>query len=118
MRTFAIAVLLAALVQGASAQQDQVKNDPMAEPNAERSAESEIIMMLDQFTKTLEDAGFKEVVALPHFVLLQAKDQFGQPVMMIVNTETMVVAQLKIQPESETTGSGSNEKQFRWHERR
>src|SRR5215210_2099942 len=113
MRTFAIAVLLTALSQGASAQQDKVTSDPMAEPNAEKSAESEVLMMLDQFTKSLEDAGFKEVTIAPQFVLVQAKDKFDRPVVMSLNTETMAAAQLKIQPESETTGSGSsNEKQF------
>jgi|SRR5215203_961145 len=119
MRTFAVAVLLVALVKGASAQQDNVKHDPMAEPNAEKSAESEVLMMLDEFTKKLEDAGFKEVTVAPQFVLVQAKDKFDQPVTMIVNTETMVAAQLKIQTESETTGRGSsNENRFRWYEQK
>jgi hypothetical protein len=118
MRMFAIAVLLIGLVQGASAQ-DKLKNDPTAEPNAEKSAESEVLMMVDQFTKSLEDAGFKEVTVAPQFVLVQAKDKFDRPVVMILNTETMVAAQLKIQPESETTGNGStNENEFRWQERK
>ena len=73
MRTFAIAVLLVSLVQAASAQQDQVKNDPMVEPNSEKSAESEVLMMLDEFTKRLENAGFKEVMLFLIWSLLKRR---------------------------------------------
>jgi hypothetical protein len=107
MRTF-VAFLLAALAQPALAQSGKVKTDPMTEPNAEMSAESEVIMKLQEFTKKLEEAGFKDIL-LSQGLILQAKDKFDKPILMLLDPETMVGIQLNGQPESETTGSGSSD---------
>jgi hypothetical protein len=104
MRTFIAAFLLAALAQPVTAQPGNVKTDPMNEPNAEMSAESEVIMMLQEFTKKLEEAGFKDI-QLSQGLILQAKDKFDKPILMLVDPETMVGMQLNAQPENETTGS-------------
>jgi hypothetical protein len=107
MRPLIVAVISAALAQTAWAQPSNVKTDPLAEPNAQMSAEAEVLMKLDEFAKKLEDAGFKEIQIVPQAVLVRAKDKFDKPVMMLVNTDTMVGVQLQTAPESETTGSGS-----------
>jgi hypothetical protein len=107
MRLLIVAVISAALAQAAWARPDKVKTDPLAEPNAQMSAEAEVLMKLEEFAKKLEDAGFKEIQIVSQAVLFRAKDKFDKPVMMLVNTDTMVGVQLHTAPESETTGSGS-----------
>ena len=108
MRTVITAFLFAALAQPSMAQPGKVKADPMTEPNAEMSAEAEVIMQLQEFTKKLEEAGFKDVELSQGFIV-QARDRFDKPILMLVDPETMVAIQLKAQPESETIGSGSSE---------
>jgi hypothetical protein len=112
------AVIFAALVQGAAAQSENVKTDPMDTPSAENSAESEALMNLLDFAKHLEVAGYKDIAIVPQTDVVQAKDKFGNPIAMIVNTEMMIAVQLQIQGESETTGSGSSdETQSLWEKR-
>ena len=50
--------------------------------------------------------------------VVQAKDKFGNPIAMIVNTEMMIAVQLQIQSESETTGSGSSDETQSLREKR
>jgi hypothetical protein len=109
MRAFVFAVMLAALAQGALAQDRKVRSDPLATPNAEMSAQVEALLKLQAFTKKLEEAGFKDVQIVPQAVLVHAKDKSDKPVMMIVDTLSMVAVQLQPPTESETTGSGSSE---------
>jgi len=117
MRMLMFAAMLAASAQGAWAQNGLVKTDPMAVPNAEMSAEGEMLNNLQEFAKKLEEAGFKEIQIVAPTVLVQAKDRFDKPVLMLVNPETMVALQLQA-PESETTGSGSpDEDQFNRRDR-
>src|SRR5215213_4649853 len=106
MRPVLFAVVFAALAQGASAQQGNVKTDPFVEPNAENSAESEALMKIQEFAKKLEEAGFLDIEIVPQAVVILAKDKFGKPVTMLLDTEAMVAVQLKTPPASETTGSG------------
>ena len=108
MRTVMAVFLFAALGQPSMAQPGKLKVDPMTEPNAEMSAEAEVIMQLQEFTKKLEEAGFKDVQLSQGFIV-QAKDRFDKPILMLVDPETMVAIQLKSQPDSETTGSGSSD---------
>src|SRR3954471_22481686 len=108
MRTLIAVCLFAALAQPSLALPGQAKSDPMAEPNAEMSAESEVIMKLQEFTQKLEEAGFKDI-ALGQGLILQAKDKFDKPILMLVDPETMVAIQLNARPENETTGSGSSD---------
>src|SRR5436190_9508754 len=118
MRMLIVAAMLVAITQGALAQQ-AVKTDPMTVPNAERSAESELLMSLHEFTKKLEEAGFKEIQVLSPALLVQAKDKFDKPILLLVNPETMLALQLQAPSESETTGSGSSdENQFRRQDQR
>jgi hypothetical protein len=107
MRPLIVAVISAALAQAASAQPSMVKADPLAEPNAQMNAEMEVLMKLHEFAKKLEDAGFKEIQILPQAVLVRAKNKSDKPVMMLVDTDTMVGIQLQTTPQSEATGSGS-----------
>src|SRR5689334_19802900 len=108
MRTVIAVVLLAALTQPSTAQPGKATTDPMAEPNAQMSAEAEVLMKIQEFTKRLEEAGFKDIL-LSQGLILQAKDKFDKPILMLLDPETMVAIQLNAQPESETTGSGSSD---------
>jgi hypothetical protein len=113
MRALAIAVMLAAIAQGTSAEEHAVKTDPMAVPNAEMSAESELLMQLQELTSKLEEAGFKDIQVVSEALLVQAKDKFDKPILMLIDPRTMVAVQLQ-SPPSETTGSGSSdENRFR-----
>jgi hypothetical protein len=119
MRVFMIAVILAAITQGTWAQEKTVTTDPMAVPNAEMSAEAELLMNLQEFAKTLEEAGFKEIQIVPQAILIQAKDKFDKPILMLFNPETNLAVQLQGPSETETTGSGSSdENQFRQENQR
>jgi hypothetical protein len=119
MRALIYAVVSASIVQGAWAQDKAIKTDPMAVPNAEMSAEAEALMNLQEFAKKLEDAGFREIQIVPQAILIQAKDKFDKPILMLFNPETMVAVQLQSPSGSETTGSGSSdENQFRQEEQK
>src|SRR3954468_18291618 len=107
MRSLMFAAMLAASAQGAWAQNGLVKTDPMAVPNAEMSAEGEMLNKLQEFARNLEEAGFKEIQIVAPTVLVQAKDKSDQPVLMLLNPDTMVAIQLQPPSENETTGSGS-----------
>jgi hypothetical protein len=118
MRAFAVLAMLTALLHVTAAESENAKTDPMNVPDAENSAESEGLMTLQEFAKHLESAGYSDVTVVPQTGVVQAKDKVGNPIKMIVNTETMVAVQLKDQDESETTGSGSSdETQSLWERR-
>jgi hypothetical protein len=108
MRAFITALAVFVLSQGALAQQS-VKTDPMGAPDAQANSETEIIRRLQHFAKKLEQAGFKDIQVVSEGLVLQAKDKFDKPIMMLVNPETMVAILLESRPERETTGSGSGE---------
>ena len=109
MRMLIFAVILAAIAQEARAQEKTIKTDPMAVPNAEMSAESELLMNLQEFAKKLEEAGFKEIQIVSPAILVQARDKFDKPVLMLVNPETTVALQIQVPSGSETAGSGSSD---------
>jgi hypothetical protein len=62
-----------------------------------------------QLQKMLTDAGLRDVQVVPHSFLVRAKDQDGNPVLMMVNPDSiMAVTEI---PAATTTGrdtSGSN----------
>jgi hypothetical protein len=54
--------------------------------------------------KTLEDAGLKDIQIVPHSFLVRAKDHDGNPVMMVVNPDSiMAVTEIP-----STTGSDTS----------
>jgi hypothetical protein len=119
MRMLIFAVVSVVIAQGAWAQEKTIKTDPMAVPNAEMSAESELIMNLQEFAKNLEEAGFKEIQIVAPAILVQAKDKFDKQILMLFNPETNLAIQLQGPSETATTGSGSSdENQFRREDQR
>src|SRR4051794_7497718 len=114
MRLLAVAVILGAFIQSASAQLEDVKTDPTGTPNAAANADLEGPKNLQTFATRLEAAGYTDVVVMPKVVLVQAKDNLGNPVVMIVNSETMAAIQLQIRIDDETTGSGSSDETQRF----
>jgi hypothetical protein len=118
MRLLTAAVILGAFIQGASAQLEDVKTDPTGTPNIEANADFEGLKNLQAFATRLEAAGYTDVVVMPKAILVQAKDNHGNPVVMIVNSETMAAIQLQIRIDDETTGSGSSDESQRFESRR
>src|SRR3954468_21355289 len=114
MRLLAVALILGMFIQGASAQLDNVKTDPTGTPGAEANADLQGVKNLQTFATRLEAAGYKDVVVVPKVVLVQAKDNLGNPVVMIVNSDTMAAIQLQIRMDDETTGSGSSDESQRF----
>jgi hypothetical protein len=44
-----------------------------------------------QLQKSLEDAGLRDIQIVPHSFLVRAKDQDGNPVLMMVNPDAIMV---------------------------
>jgi hypothetical protein len=109
MRTLIVAATLTALAQGAWAQETKVKGDPSAVPDAGTSAEAEAISRLRVLLKKLQEAGFTDVQIVPQAVLIQAKDKSDKPIVMIVDTLTMMAVEIRSPLEGETTGNGPSE---------
>jgi hypothetical protein len=105
MRQILVAVMFIVLAQGASAQSNLAKTDPMGAPDVGGNAEADVAMRLREFKNQMEAAGFREVQISPT-LLLQAKDKDDQPVTMLIDPQRMIGIQLKGSPENETTGSG------------
>jgi hypothetical protein len=112
MRAIVAALILSAsLTGGATAQSSQLKTDPMIEPNAEQSAQAELLMNIQEFAKKLEEAGYQDLRLVLQGVLIKAKDKSGKTVMMLFDPGNLVAMQVTT-PEPETTGSGSSEPRF------
>jgi glucose/arabinose dehydrogenase len=109
MRALILAAMLAVCLQGAWAQEAKVKTDPSAAPETQMKTEAEAGIRLQAIAKKLEEAGFKDIQVVPQAILVQATDGSGKPVVMIVDTLSMVAIELKTQPDSGTTGSGSSD---------
>jgi uncharacterized membrane protein YadS len=57
-----------------------------------------------QLQKTLEDAGLRDIQVVPHSFLVRAKDQDGNPVLMMINPDAiMAVTEIP-----STTGSDTS----------
>ncbi len=104
MRTLILALLVSVSV--VSAQAETTQGDPLTSPNAEMSAESEALMRMQEVQTLLEAAGYKDVQVAPDVLVIRALDATNNPVVMIVDPQTL--ANLPIEAEPSTTGSGSS----------
>jgi hypothetical protein len=118
MRLFAIPVMVAAFIQSASAHLETINVDPTDTPKAGGNAYCEGLRTLQTLSTRLEAAGYHDVVVMPKVVLVQAKDNLGNPAVMIVNSETLEAVQLKVTIGGETIGSGSSHERPRFEKHR
>ena len=52
----------------------------------------------------LEEAGFSEIAVLPNSFVVRAKNQQGEPVIMLVDSDAMIAIELNSHGEDTTTG--------------
>ncbi len=71
------------------------------------NAQLEAALRFQEFSKKLEDAGFKDLQIVPQAILIQARDKSDNPVVLVVDTLSMSAIRLHLPPEKETTGRGS-----------
>jgi len=102
MRRIIFAMMLTVLAQPAWSQENKVKAHPSATPESELKSEAEAFPNFEEFSKKLQDAGFKDIQIIPQAVLIHAKDKSDKPVMMIVDTLSMAALQLQLPAGSET----------------
>jgi hypothetical protein len=61
-----------------------------------------------QLQKTLEDAGLRDIQVVPHSFLVRAKDQDGNPVLMMINPDAiMAVTEIPSTSGSDTSAPRS-----------
>jgi len=111
MRATLFALMLTAAAPLAWAAEEKVKGDAAGAPNAEmeKNAQLEAALRFQEFSKKLEDAGFKDMQIVPQAILIQGKDKFDKPVVLVVDTLSMSAIQLQLPSEKETTGRGSSD---------
>src|SRR5579884_129856 len=62
------------------------------DPDAQAAQAAQVLAELH---KRLEQAGFKDVQIVPQALVLSAKDDKGNPTLLLVDTETMMALQLQ-----------------------
>ena len=103
MRTLVLALLIT--VSTLSAQPKANPSDLMAYANAERSAESEALMRLQEVRSRLEAVGYKDIELETDVLVVRAREESSNnPVVLLVDPDTL--SNLPIDVEPTTTGSG------------
>lgn len=58
----------------------------------------------EEVKQKLEEAGFSEIAVLPNSFVVRAKNQQGEPVIMLVDSDAMIAIELNSHGEDTTTG--------------
>ena len=99
MRPLFLALLISASIVSAQAEGNQ--------SNAEKSAEAEALMRLQDVQNRLEAAGYKDIQLETDVLVVRARDKSSnEPVVLLVDPDTL--ANLPIEADPSTTGSGSS----------
>ncbi len=104
MRMLAL-VAIASLITSAA-----VAQTPSTQPsqqNKNATAQSPQAVQ-EQVRKNLQQAGFTDIQLMPSSFLVRAKDKSGNPVMMVINPDSITAVTEIDHPGSSTTGQGSN----------
>jgi hypothetical protein len=103
MRKLAVLVVFPALVAlpGVSLAQTATPNQPQTQNAQPPQA------IQQKVQKNLQDAGFTDIHIMPSSFLVRAKDKDGNPVMMVINPDS-VTAVTAIPGPGRTTGQGSS----------
>jgi hypothetical protein len=101
MRTLLIALLVSTAAFGAQAQELQVA-DSVSPVTAEPALEQRV-------QKRLEALGYKDIQVTPDVVVVRAKDESDQAIVLLVDPDTLLNVKIDTSDEeSSTTGSGSS----------
>ena len=86
----------------------QTGNQSPGQPAAGQSTSQDDPQVLPQkLQATLQQAGFTDIKVVPSSFLVQAKDRDGNPVMMVINPDSVFA--VTAGPASSTTGSGASD---------
>ncbi len=105
MRSLAFAIVLPLIVTAALAQtpEPSTPTGPSAKSN---QGSSNPQALQQQVRENLQQAGFTDIKMMPSSFLVRAKDKQGNPVMMVINPDS-VTAVTEIPAKSATTGQAS-----------
>jgi hypothetical protein len=81
-------------------------NQNQAQPNQPTSGQAQNQSIRQQVQKNLQQAGYTDIKIMPESFLVRAEDKEGNPVMMVINPDS-VTAITEINRGAETTGSGN-----------
>ncbi len=107
MRTLGLVAVVSLIASAAVAQ------TPPAQPSQQnKNAAPSPQAVQQQVRKNLQDAGFSDIQMMPSAFLVRAKDKSGNPVMMVINPDSITaVTEIKQPAGNATTGQGSNSSQ-------
>src|SRR5579883_3107223 len=113
MRSFAVLIAVPLMASAALAQTSSTKTPS---GGAEQSGQSPAgpQTLQQQVKKNLQQAGFTDIKMMPSSFLVRAKDKQGNPVMMVINPDSVTaLTEIPGNPgdDNATTGQGSSPNQ-------
>ena len=113
MAAFMLAPLLLlagpALAQNTNSSTQPPANTPSTQSQANKSSQANQKspqMVRQQVQKNLQQAGFSDIQIMPSSFLVRAKDKDGNPVMMVINPDSMTAVTEIPGQNKQTTGKG------------
>jgi hypothetical protein len=103
MRTVALLVALPFVLTTAALAQNAAPNQQQAPQNAQSPQ-----MIQQKVQKNLQEAGFTDIKIMPSSFLVRAKDKDGNPVMMVINPDSITAVTAIPGQGNTTTGQGNN----------
>ncbi len=97
---------LSPLLAGASAQTPSTKPAEQNKGSPQVQSQQNI---QQKVRKNLQQAGFTDIQLMPSSFLVRAKDKDGNPVMMVINPDSITAVTEVPQAGSATTGQGSSQ---------
>jgi hypothetical protein len=102
MRTVALLAALPFVLTTAALAQNAAPSQQQAPQNAQNPQ-----MIQQKVQKNLQEAGFTDIKIMPSSFLVRAKDKDGNPVMMVINPDS-ITAVTAIPEQGRTTGQGNS----------
>jgi hypothetical protein len=104
-RTLPLAAVIA-LVSGSAVFAQGSPNQPAPNPSANQGAQSQSQQPIrQQIQNDLSQAGYTDIKIMPESFLVRAKDKRGNPVMMLINPDSITAVTGEDPHSSTTTGS-------------
>jgi hypothetical protein len=102
-----LALTTAALAQnaGPTQQKDQSRPNAAQQKGGQNSGQSAEAIQ-ERVRQNLQQAGFTDIKLMPSSFLVRAKDQAGNPVLMVINPDS-VTAVTEVPQQDHTVGSGT-----------
>lgn len=102
MRTLTLLAAFQFVLITTALAQNAVPNQQQAPQNAQNPQ-----MIRQQVQKNLQEAGFTDIKIMPSSFLVRAKDKDGNPVMMVINPDSITAVTAIPESGRTTTGQGN-----------